>query len=281
MLVIQYFYATNFFGPVVANYILDDVGTTTSTTGIPGADRVSPGVYDIFFHQSHTLLLLLATGVIIPWLFVFGRGQSDVPISVAGFALLLSPLSITVQSSTGIGANRLIPNFEPVLTSIVGVGLLGIPTKKNRRRIAGAILLVLLAFQAFSPIVSPDHPKSYRSYLHQDEIDAKQFTYRYTDGTVTTDYWYGHERIKPLPNTYTDSGTNFKLETEGYMQKTLHRQGDSYILHRSAPENYRFHASGIWKLTWNPDEKLSQNYARTYSSGGVQLYTKQPVRKNT
>lgn len=230
------------------------------------------GELDIFFHQSHILIFLLASALAVLWIGLNDNGANAVPLAAAALLFLTAPLSLTIQFTTGIGASRLIPNFSAVLAAAIAAVYVG-NSKKYVKYAVATVLVVLVTMQAFAVVTTPDYPGTPRSYLEQSEVDAKEFTHQYVSGNVTTDYWYGTETIDALPGPYTDSRVSFNSETEGYVNGTLADEGHEYILYRTEPKVYRFKAPGSWQLTWDPEPQLEQGYSGTYDNGDVRLYT--------
>ena len=273
---INWTYQTDWFRSLVLNYYLQDFGGPSTIQGFTSAHRAHHGLLNMFFHQSPILLILLGAAIPILWVAIIRRNHL-VSLSAMGLLYLLSPFSIAVKSSVGIGATRLIPNLSALLVSFIGIGLFSIPKRPQAKRIAIVVLVILLVFQSFSAAIIPDYPGTYRAYLHESEVEGKSFTNKYTKGTITTDYWYAEESVDPLPNTYADVDTEYHGETKGYVMGTLITRNHPYILQRTEVTLYRFAAPGSWQLSWDPKVRLDKSYNKVYSNNGVSLYTNSSI----
>ncbi|MFB6225220.1 MAG: hypothetical protein ABEI13_02080 [Candidatus Paceibacteria bacterium] len=250
-------------------------GGSPPITTFSHATQSSKGALRIFYHQTHNLILLLGTTIISTWMFMTNRDKAIPVLSAIALLLFLSPMSILVKSMPGIGATRLVPNFAALIAAILSIGFINSIDKNiNAKMVAIAAFVILLVFQTGSFVMVPDYPGAHRSYLQQDEVDAKEFVYRYTSGEITTDYWYADESISPLPNQYTDSNTIFERNSLGYLNKTLFNQNHKYILLRTSIKVYRFNVAGFWELNWKPSMVPTPKYNTVYDNGGEELLVK-------
>lgn len=269
---VQWTFQSGYLGVFVYNRLITDVGVSITGRNFIVATPASSYLPDLFFHESHALMLVLGSAIATLWLAVADRGKATIPVVAAGLFILLSPLSLTLQFTTGIGISRLLPNFSAVLAGVLAVTLLGIPRRKRSKRVAGAVLIVTLVVQAFAIVAVPDGPETPRYYLQQDEVDAKEFTHKHVEGDVTTDYWYATESISALPGTTTTSTASFHGETEGFVNAKLADQRHQYILLRTEPEVWRFEVAGSWVLTWDPEGRLDTTHSVVYDNENVILY---------
>jgi len=276
LLLVQWVFTSGFVSGFYFNYIRPfydrGISSEFANPEYPGAIQVTPTILDPFFHQSHILLLLLGAAIMVFWLLLRDPDRVVFHESTMGVLLVLSPLSVSVLSSVGLGATRLFPNFGAVIAGVLSIGIFDHADGRIRSFVIGTVFIILILSQSFSAVTVPDYPNTYRAYLNNDEIAAKEFTYRHTSGRITTDYYYASEGIEGLPGTYTDKDTWFHGESDGYLSGTLLEKGHRYILFRDGLLAYRFAAPGNWKLTWDPQKGLQQGYSKPYDNGNTVLF---------
>lgn len=278
LVIFQWLFVTEFFDSLFYNYVAPLLGPGLSIgfsdPVFTHATIIEPGAFlEIFFHRSNSLILLLLTALVCLWAFLSAPRQNLVHYSVVISIFILTPLSLTVKSSFGIGIQRIMINIEAFFAGIVGFGLANQYKEKRRyKTIASLILTIVVMINAFALIGVPDYSGQYRGYLNEDEVTGKSFTSKYTEGNITTDLYYSQENISLLKSGYGDSDTQFIGESDGFLNATLYKKGYEYVLLRPNIRVYRMNIPGTWVLQWEPEEEVNRTYSKIYNNGDVHLY---------
>ncbi|WP_156184173.1 hypothetical protein [Halostagnicola sp. A56] len=123
-----------------------------------------------------------------------------------------------------------------------------------------------------SPIAGPDWNSTSRGYLTTEEVEAKEWGLEMVSGEITTDQYYASETPPAQINRIEDNRAvdlnTFSAGTETYLNNSFSDDPPSVVAHRSCIEILRS-GYGAWKLTYNPDKALNQDYNRVYDSGCV------------
>ncbi|MFB6225342.1 MAG: hypothetical protein ABEI13_02700, partial [Candidatus Paceibacteria bacterium] len=276
-LVVQWTLLTRFLSTIMYNFYLPFQSTGVSVEfAVQNYSHAIPsnanGFLEIFFHRSNILItLLLVTIGSIP-IYVKGSAKDKITLSALFSILIFIPTSMSVQSSFGIGIQRLAMNVEAITAGIIPVTVLGISKRRSIKTIGLGLLFMLVIFQSFAAMGVPDYPHQYRAYLTDSEVEGKEFSNEYIHTEIHTDVYYAHESVDVLNGNAEAEKPVYVGESESLLNGTLLHHDYQYVLVRPEIEVYRMRVPGSWKLTWEPENRLDLKYSKTYTNGESTLY---------
>jgi hypothetical protein len=280
LLFIQWTIITNLVYSVVVYRVLPLVRQPQTVTDtqfdLLFAEPVDPGIFDIFFHQSDILLLLLPMS--LGWIYFFYNRRDNttrVLLAVSGVSLALIPFGLFAGVSGGLGAPRALLIFSPI-----GVALITSFVFDKPRGIIKIVFISLLVIQIFSAGFVPDYPNQYRKYLTDEEVSGKEFGNAHFNSAIYTDYFYSTESIQPVINQEPGdkqeaSGINrFEHFGSDLYQKNITGGKYEIVALRTDIDVYRTIIPVQIRLNWNPERTFNEDdrYGRIYDNGGVNYY---------
>ena len=248
------------------------------------AEIASPGIFNIFFHHSDILIVFLLT--MIAWVYFYYMAQtadSHALLGITGTCLLFIPTSLFSGEAGGLGAPRAMLIFSPLAVAFLAAFIF-----QNPNSFAKLAIVIVLIMQVFSAGFVPDYPNSYRKYLTNEEVDAKEFGLEYSQRTVHTDLFFAVESTLPVTdrgkqidgkyNPYSDN--KFAAFGRDLLDKNISSKEYQTIALRTEITTIRTVVPPGWELTWKPEQSLNtnSNYSRTYDGGTVTYYTRQKQR---
>lgn len=282
ILAIQWVFLTNLLYSVVVYRILPltnqpEINTNTQLN-FNYIDPIDYGIRDVFFHQADVLILVLPMS--LAWVYLFytrGNSTSLVLLAASGVGLSLIPTGIFAGTSGGLGAQRALLVFSPL-----GIAVISAFIFDNSKNVMKAAFIIIVIIQVFSGGFVPDDPNSYRKYLTEDEISAKEFSLEYTSGDIYTDQFYASESILPVTSRGEDvdmsgslsTSVRFKSFGTDLLQKNISGGKYQRVILRNDINPVRT-GIGTVRLTWDPEQtfKKDTNYSRVYDTGSVSHYT--------
>jgi len=280
--IVQWTYLSSYLYALAAYRILPTVSNKGETiigqqSSLNQAEVADPGLLNPFFHQSHSLLIILSATVgLLALLYRTGIYDNFAPImGFYAFTSHLVPLGLKSGLYGGIGIQRtalmLLPVSFPLSAYVLN------PQQKQSiiKGLTLFLLMTVIIFQVFSVVATPDYPNSYRSYLDSEEAQGKSFSYKYIPGTVHTDYFYSTEAVNILPSTRSYARSfEGKYEPIGLilLSGEVTEANYSYISLRTDIRVYRTQVRGAWVLSYDPQAKVSAKYNSIYNNGNVITY---------
>lgn len=280
--IIQWIFLSSYLYAVLTYRILPTLSNKGETilnqqSSFSHADTIDPGLFNPFFHQSHSLLILLtATLGLFVFLHKTGIQKDFVPVlGVYTFIGHLVPLGLKSGIYGGIGIQRTALMLSPVIFPLSAITLT--PQKKQSifKGITLLVLVIIIGFQVFSVVATPDYNNTYRSYLNSGEVQGKSFGYEYISEPIYTDYFYSTEAVNILPSTPNyNRGFSGKYESIGLKLLTgeIPEANYTYISLRTEIRVYRAEVRGGWVLNYDPHTRTSAEYNSIYDNGGVITY---------
>jgi len=283
LLFIQWTLLTNQAYSILVRTISPLLTETETVTGVnyqfEYAEPVTLGTLDIFYHHSDKLVIFLLTS--IAWLYYFYR-QSRASAVLLGFlitCLALVPFGLFAGVSGGLGAQRVLLAFSAVAIAISAAFL-----SENLNGVVKLVIVALIVIQIFSVGFVPDYPNSYRSYLTEEEVEAKEFGLDYVESTIHTDLFYASESVLPVTSRGTKIDKNYNQYTDNpyrsfgpeLFRRELDNDKYSVMAFRLDIDVYRSTVPGARTLSWNPERTFdsSPNHKRIFDSGNVVYYSR-------
>lgn len=183
--------------------------------------------------------------------------------------------------------------FNEVLLTVIISGGIGLLYSKwphgdhhwpvGRVPAVSLLMGVILVSQLATAPAVPDYPNQPRLYLNGQEIDAKEWTHDRVPDKVYADYYYALEVVpsqiedradSPKPTlAYASSARQFQFQpvSAPLLNATLLEEDYEYFVYRTEVEVYRTEL-GVWKLTWEPGERLDRRRSAIFSNGAVRIY---------
>jgi hypothetical protein len=288
MMAIQWFLVSGLGERVVWQIVvplLDPRGSNRVILGNPAAAELyDPGFVGIFMHRQSFMTLAVMGAVAFGVLFLtrYRDNPHSVLLGTVCAAFFLTPFSLTVMSSSGIGIQRLFSTIVPALAAMIAVvatgSLIDVDQHESKRvkRFGVSLFLlvacVLLVSQIASAGFALDHPGTPRFYLEDSEISGKQHTNAYLSGgeTVTTDYYFARESVAVLSGQ-TGTDISYTHSTKEILNGDVH-YGSRYMMYRPNYELYYGPFDGFWYLTIDLESGLDGANNRIYDSNGTVLY---------
>lgn len=241
---------------------------------------------DRVFRLFYVVMLLGVSGVVWVWWVWESMRSGSRPRNLA-FLGMVAPLAALVPMAVPMGVNptRTIFFSEVLLVVLVGVGLISGLFSDGRRGwyIKPEIILLIVVFLAVlgtSPVSAPDYSGVDRRYLTENEVSAKIHGERYATPPVVTDLYYAEETPPTLiPQIEEGAGVmpgKFTPGSEAFLNRKFNASFAGTIAHRRCLDLYR--ASGVWRLTWDPESHFNQLYNRVYDSECVGYYQNDPTQ---
>jgi len=289
-LLLQWTYVTSFISTVVfdtANILLSDAASVAPpppSTVPTAAVAPNPGLVGILSRRAYGLVLLPLGGLAWLYLLYTRRGKPSIRVLLVSLVVpvVLLGLSVLTGDSSSSSAtpqpDRLFSFMEPVLIPFTAAVLERVSVRRWISALSVVLLVVVLVSQAYSVQVAPDHPDAPRKYLTSSEVQGKEFGYRYIDSRVHTDWYFTIAGPSGPARSDIRDRRRYQAVEETLLNRTLTRQGYEYVAYRTGVEIYRT-SSGPWRLIWDPERRLNEEYSRVYTSGGLSIY-KQPRGTN-
>lgn len=273
---VQWVFVTRLLSSVLKYRILPlvkDYGITINSDNDQStfAESVDPGYLDIFYHHSDILILLLTVSIGWVYLVTYKKDiRSIILLSIAGVWMALFPLALTVSSSGGIGAPRVMLIASPLGIAVVSASLFN-----NKKSIIKLVFVILIIFQLFSTGFVPDYPNQYREFLTQDEVESKKFGHKYIAENIYSDLFFSVESIDPTVRGNQYQSEKYNSIGSSILDKSIHENKYDYLMFRDI-DVYRTQTGlAQAKLLWNPKSEYNTNkeYNKIYDNGDVSSYS--------
>ncbi|WP_231190036.1 hypothetical protein [Haladaptatus sp. DYF46] len=250
----------------------------TPSPSYSNAVQIQTTVTSLLLRRGHGFVLLPLGGISGLILVVANRRDETVfafaAVSVASLFILAS----LVDPSIG-GVGRSLYVAEPVLAALVSIGFLRLlPSlfgSGRARTLLFSVGALLVGFIIVAQIVSvtvalPDRPTDYRTYLNNDELAGKRFANEHVTGDIATDSYYASEgTIRSISRHEKHEYQHFKLQF--LFNSNMSALESRYLLIR--PNVYLYRSSnGIYRITWDMNQKLSGRYNTVYTNGNSVLF---------
>jgi len=144
-----------------------------------------------------------------------------------------------------------------------------------------ALVVVLIVTNLMSPVVWPDSSNSFRNYLDQTEVEAKQFTDNRATSTVYADPYYKFKTVSYEHDENTEKVKQSGIPTwdlygNGYLYSELlngNFSGKKYetVAFRTSVDIFWI-IDGQYRLDWDPEAELSRTHSPVYDNGNVVVF---------
>ena len=280
ILVIQQLYITNFLSFVVLKLTQllaqDGAAIRPAPPTFSHAEIIDPGLGGVVHRQLYAVVLIPLSG--IAWLYTAYkfRDKPAVDVILVCAAVTVAFVAVGLVATSDIVAPYRGTLFaEPILMSLVAVGLGAL--LRSRKTQWGAVLVMglLLTSQVLTPVAIPDYDDSTRIYLTSGEVEAKSFGYQYVSDPIYTDSFMNHEDIRPLRSVDGFQKNQYLEMNTSLFNRSISESEYEYIMYRDI-ETYS--SEGGWvRLTWDPTSDLRRDFSEVYTNGYVSLYHNETV----
>lgn len=277
----QFFNSALFLGVELiggAQLLPEFSGTASSPSA---ATRLDPHPFE-FFSKILYFPLTVATAALAGLLLFRRYGEHRVR-ALQSFAAVTVGLTAVALLSSNPSLLRLFVYATMFCSVLVGVCYALMEEEKVSFLRTGkvALVVVLIVANLMSPVVWPDSSDSFRSYLNQTEVEAKEFTDEMATTTVYTDPFY---RFKTV--SYRGDGTESGFKQRGIPTWSLYENGFLYAELRNGSfsggeyETVAFRTSveifwiidGQYRLEWDPETELDKTHSSVYDNGDVLVF---------
>lgn len=283
LLVTQWSFLTTYFASAIAlTTDIVKVFTSVEATGLTSpaaATRVAPPLSVEVLRVAHYLLPVAVGavgGVILFKYHKHGRIRS-----LQSAALVSAGITLPgIITSAAPGFQRVYVYAAIPVAALIGVFIGKLSNRTVVRRGLGVCIVFLLVLNPLAAAATPDQPGTPREYLTAQEVSAKEFGNRQVPGIVYADLFYGDEAVD-FPAAAAGSEVNQRqvpqpqwhpgLIDSGLKNGTLLSKGYETIAYRTKVDVYRL-TGGWYRLNWNAQEALMQNYHSAYDNGGVVIF---------
>lgn len=286
LFIVQYVYVTGYITSLAFSiaYLFGDLSPASPpVSSAPDAERVYSGFFWALVRRIDSIMILTigGSGWIITLYQWRDRPSATPYLVITGVLFALFPISILATES--IRYTRVQRLITPFLIVFIASILLA-PLDKwhpSYQTVVSAISVILLTLvlitQVTTPAAAPDNPHSYRFYLTNEEVTAKEFGHTYSKEEIFTEDYYALEEpypsqaVRPNGRINTDRSTKYMSLQDRIFDSKFLDECTENVLYRDI-NIYRY--SGIWRLTYDLKGGLETIYSKTYSNGDVSLYPK-------
>lgn len=288
--IVQWLYISDLINQIVARinaFIFGlshgaDVGETMyePSAAVPARPGLLPEIYQypveysLYFERSHAIILLIVSG--LGWLALYQyreeREQRSalqvllVAAAICVFLIMLGQVSVSAMNPT-----RPLLLIEPVLVTLI-IGLVWRIQKKYKieknqlRSKLMYLFIITIAFsQIFAATAAADYVNTPRYYLDKPEQQGQETLCTYTEGQIYVDQEYtafsNCDKFRRISRTSRDELYNAEIEPNEHGTVMYRHNVNVYL-----------GVQNRWRLTWNPDDKLSQEYNKIYDNNAVSAF---------
>ena len=247
----------------------------TYTSAVP----VQQQLLDIFLRRGYLFVLPLSG---VAWLLVACNKRRPEHYLLLSIAAVTTLFMIGSLIDPAVGSiSRSVFLAEPVLAALLTIGFLDTPpsllkktnVSKHIYTLGFLLLIVVIVAQATSIIVAlPDQPGDSRTYLTKGETSGIIFSHEYGTDNTSADTYYASETPIELIQKYESSRIQ-SYDPQVLFNSNLSRLENKLVLYRSGIDIYRS-SNGDYKILWDPNKRLSQQFDRIFSNGEVILVSR-------
>lgn len=245
------------------------------------AAKLSPSFYDSLLNFLY--LPLTVTVAALAGALLFRKYSEDRIRALQAFALVTVGFTGMALLSSNPSLLRLFVYGTTFCSILVGVFYAQLANSSVSLLGVGkvALVVVLIVTNLMSPVVWPDSSNSFRNYLDQTEVEAKQFTDNRATSTVYADPYY---KFKMVSYEYDGSAKKIKqlgiptwnLYGNGYLYSELlngNFSGKKYetVALRTSVDIFWI-INGQYRLNWDPEAELSRTHSSVYDNGNVVVF---------
>lgn len=287
-IVLQWSFVTAYFRTFFLGIAVPLVAGGTSVFGAtPPATAATPhltGPIGILYRSAAWLPLYALSAVSWPILWFLCSERSP-PFSLVlggvgmmGLLTAMAVIGVSVSTPHRLQLYALPIAIPLIITATVQFAQWAPIAPRHITSAIAFVAIVLLALQAPSSHLAPDHSNTPRLHLNNEEVVAKNFAADHLgqNTPVVTDYYYADQQTRiTAAGSYIlgelSSGQTIPA-SGGYLNGTLASKGYEAILIRTSVESYRLRP-GWYVLEYSPEALMdSSQYGRVYDNSGEILY---------
>ncbi|MFC4542238.1 hypothetical protein ACFO5R_09890 [Halosolutus amylolyticus] len=252
-------------------------GPADDPTSVTTATNTLSRPWQLLLFRGNTITLILMSSV--SWLYLVGIRQwrSSVLLSTLLSATASTGLFVvlSVLAPDAITISRSMFLYEIFAVLCIFAALISYTDGRVTGSVpAIVVVVVLILSQVGVAVAVPDASYAARDYLVEEEIEAEKFTAEYATGVTHTDHFYAQEQIYFAPDR---DRVEYESITDDVLEGNVADGNYDRVSLREGADVIRTGGHGDMRVDWSELSAVENEYSKTYSNGGVTVYSNSSV----